>query len=389
MALTVRKFKNEYYLNNTNLTSSTYSVGLASNCCSCEVNAPETTEYSISPGQEKQLLFPIDGEYIVRIPATGTPTDTFYINYYPSLQERLIKDIKAFLCGDGCYHCNGMGVKAELENLVKYQNIFNEFLTYQLFTSYNVQDSTCDNCKNTLFIQRAVRLYRCDIQKELCIQLNTSDFYGKAEGSLELFKKFMAIYYLAMYFQDYDNATNDDEREFIDDLYQICDIKRCISKLGLDIDELRLLFEETQEDMCANDPCPECPECPDPEVNLPPTSAANINLLIDQSDGTAPITIDKFINGYIDPENDFIHSIRIMDTVFDDSVSETKIVLEYKGNALVIGDVISVSDLITGEFTYQLVDELATVGVTVKYEVADAGSKTFGAQGEIYLHYTK
>lgn len=244
MAFEIKKYKNQFYLKNTGTVSSTYSLGLLSNCCTCEVNVPANTQYSISPGQEIILPLSIDNQYVVKLPATGEPVNTFNINYFVNLEARIVKDVKAFLCGDNCLDCNNeIGIK-KLENLVQYQNIFNEIQAYFYLNGFNIDETDCINLVGLRFVQSAINLYRCDIQKELCIQVNSYDYFGRYTGSLELFNKFIAIYYLNFYFSQYESSTDDIGKQYIDDLYQICDIKRCIQKVGIDLEDLRELYRD-------------------------------------------------------------------------------------------------------------------------------------------------
>ena len=122
---------------------------------------------------------------------------------------------------------------------------------YHLISYYNASDPLiCNNYKDTLFIQRALRLYRCDVLKALCIQYNAHDYLGKEVGSLELFKKIIAIYYLASYFKELFSATDDDEIEYVKDLYNFCELEICIKKLGISISELQDLYEIVLELGC-------------------------------------------------------------------------------------------------------------------------------------------
>jgi len=250
MAFLLRKYKNEYYLENTGVTSSTYSIQLAGNCCTCETNSPSPVVDTLLASEEKLLALTIDGIYVVNVPGTGTPTDTFTINYFPKLETRIVSDVKAFLCGDNCVECGNSVTQARVENLSQYQNIFNEVITYHLLKGYEGPDEQCQNCKRANFIYRAANLYSCDIQKELCIQVNSTDFFGRFTGSLELFSKFVSIYYLGFYFEQFFSASDESEEQYIDDLYDICEIKRCMRKFGIDFEELKELYQTIQEEAC-------------------------------------------------------------------------------------------------------------------------------------------
>lgn len=249
-----RTYKNQYYLKNNTTNSATYTIELSDDCCDCNnSNQALTQTYTILPNQEKLISLTKDGEYTLTVVSPGIPNTIFIITNFNTLEKRLIEDIKAFLCGDDCVECNdckGDCIEDELHNLVMYQNIFNELMTFNYFITYDVTNSSCENCVNSLFLQKAVRLYKCDILSELCIQLTSSDFFGKAKGSLELFRKYVALFYLSLYFRKYYAAIDDSERKFVDDLYQICKIKSCIRKLGINIDELEALYLEVLNTDC-------------------------------------------------------------------------------------------------------------------------------------------
>lgn len=253
-----RTYKNQYYLKNNTSNSATYTIELSDDCCDCNnSNQALTQTYTILPNQEKVITLTKDGIYTLTVTSTGNPNFVFTITNFNTLEKRLIEDIKAFLCGDDCVECNdckGDCIEDELHNLVMYQNIFNELMTFNYFTTYSETNSSCQNCVNSLFLQKAVRLYKCDILSELCVQLTSSDFFGKAKGGLELFRKYVAIFYLSLYFKKYYAAIDNSERKFVDDLYQICKIRSCIKKLGISIDELEALYLEVLNTDCTTIP---------------------------------------------------------------------------------------------------------------------------------------
>lgn len=245
---------NQYYLKNNDSFSATYSLSPIENCCSCE--QVDVTPIVAPIGANTQILLPIsiDGRYeiIIYRVTPEDPLETFTIEYYGTLEQRFIKDSFGILCGDGCIDCNA-NIEASLNNIARYQTIFNESLALMFMSSFSTSFgvSQCDNCIFSAFMQEAVRLYECDILRLLCIERNTGDFFGKSEGTLELFKKFIAIIYLGLYSQRAVLTTTDEDLKSLKEYFNYCKIERCIRNLGMNVEELIDIYESIY-DGCAD-----------------------------------------------------------------------------------------------------------------------------------------
>ena len=97
------------------------------------------------------------------------------------------------------------------------------------------------------YILQTTKLYKCSLLGATYCQKNTSEFLGKATIDLETFKNVAIIQYLGLYFRDYSDATDADYRLYVDNLYNICEIKHCMRNLEVSYIDLRNLFIEQAE----------------------------------------------------------------------------------------------------------------------------------------------
>lgn len=169
--------------------------------------------------------------------------EIFTFSSFLNLRKRLIKEIKDFLCCKDCYkiHCDDCVDKSCVE-LQQIQNIYNELFVYQhVINKYDAHLNS--NINIHTFYEKVVEHYRYTILASLKDQITYFDFLAQVKGSLELFRKFVAIHYLSFFFKDYYSAVNKQDREYLRDLYDIKNLRGCIEKTGITIETVKEIFK--------------------------------------------------------------------------------------------------------------------------------------------------
>lgn len=203
------------------------------------------TELDLDTNSSTYLNTLKDGNYTIRLNATGEDQVEHNITVTKYLQESINEDIYEILCNtcanDECYKTLSKQDKITLKN----KNIFNKILTYQ-----NIYISTYgDNYLSTFsnYLEKSSLLSKCNVQ------LKINDIYlheiisGSSKSDEELFSIYLFIYWAGIYFLEKDliNSQDTEELEYLKDKFYYNEIINCSCDLCFNIQDLEEIFNTT------------------------------------------------------------------------------------------------------------------------------------------------
>ena len=140
--------------------------------------------------------------------------------------------ITAFCSNCECSGTTQKYVSEDYKNLLKEPIVIQSVITYSLMKDYLSKKSFTD------YLQGAFEKYRCSITYNDCSQRNSIKFYGKYNHEFDLFGKLASIYMVGFYLMDIAEGTD----TIVNEVYRICELKRCINKFGLVYEDLSDIF---------------------------------------------------------------------------------------------------------------------------------------------------
>lgn len=185
------------------------------------VQAGETKKYSLT-----------DGSYIVSV-SDGVTTENVKLRVLLALRTDIVKEYFTAFCSN-C-ECSGTTqkyVSEDYKNLLKEPIVIQSVITYSLMKDYLSKKSFTD------YLQGAFEKYRCSITYNDCSQRSSIKFYGKYNHEFDLFGKLASIYMVGFYLMDIAEGTD----TIVNEVYRICELKRCINKFGLVYEDLSDIF---------------------------------------------------------------------------------------------------------------------------------------------------
>jgi len=175
--------------------------------------------------KSQALTFPYDGEYRLFMTTDSGDESSPAISYHINLQNSFITDATLALCGCGCssceecYDCNIRLSAITKHNLFAAVSGIDYSVTYTLITDY----------------------LRCLFNGELYCVLINEKYKGQTE-IVNAFNLLLSLHYLVLYYTDYNNAIDDDERAFVKTKYGFDAVSKCIMKFGININDINALF---------------------------------------------------------------------------------------------------------------------------------------------------
>ena len=171
---------------------------------------------------------------------------TIYFSNWKGHRSKLIPLIKRTLCENcGCKPVNCM--PKEAIDCLRNQSLFTFIQTYTyLIKPYSVGVAVENNPTIFDFLQRNTYSNKCFMLLELCKQLLETCIEGETNTNQKLFNYFIATHYLALYYYDITNINPSiltteevvEELKYIDKVYEFKHIKKCITALGINIDNV-------------------------------------------------------------------------------------------------------------------------------------------------------
>lgn len=181
-----------------------------------------------------------DGVYTI---SAKDDEDIITVYNYGRLLNNILKDSKRLLCnkckGEDCGDCNTEGKKC-----IKYQNLYNNLISYlNLERPFVLNNNVRFSTEIHIFLQKAVALYTCYIQEQLCKVDIKKRISGEITYTEELFKFYISLYYLALYyyFKYSMSALTSENITTLDNYFSYPTMKKCLSCV-LDIDDLEDLY---------------------------------------------------------------------------------------------------------------------------------------------------
>lgn len=203
-----------YTIENTGGSTIDYEVKLLTSC-----GGIYTTKYSGSILTGESIVVNLtnqqDGEYFFSI---NNASFIEIYTKYTTLKKNVIKNTQSLLCNCGCTPdidcCDGT------------------ITLLRTISFYNLSATKYNALFNAMYTS-----LKCTIKDEVYCSLNKEKFTNNTDVNSLLLKQ-VALYYLAMYSIDHEEAVEDVDKDGIDTLYRIDSIFPCIRKLGINIEEL-------------------------------------------------------------------------------------------------------------------------------------------------------
>lgn len=177
-----------------------------------------------------------EGEYIITF-YLGEKKEKLVITHYPSLLKSVIKDVKIALCNCDC-DCKD---NCHEDSCVTYKNLFGDI---SFLTNIYKTISTC-KYNNIIreFITYAIEYYKCQLFNIFCSKELDTRIEGTADYSDKMFRKIIAIHYLAFYlYEKMITSPLEENVSYLNKVFRYKTIKECILKAGIDIMEMENLF---------------------------------------------------------------------------------------------------------------------------------------------------
>jgi len=225
MAFTVTQYQDVFTLTNTDVADElTYKLELLNGCYNYKEIIAETT-LAISESIVFENLE--DGEYRLTIVQDSVET-IVTLKSYVDLLKSLVNDTQLVLCDCNCScdnNCSsdcGNNCNNNLTTILKIVSFV--ALTYPLYN---------------LSLEKVSEEIKCLLDEDISCLLINEKVTGSSDNG-NLLKKVIALYYLALYFMEYEIMASDaDEQEYVNEKFKFDIISVCISKLGVDISDVQ------------------------------------------------------------------------------------------------------------------------------------------------------
>jgi len=324
---------------------------------------PCTADDIVSAGEiavDENFEIPLvkDGVYQMNL-VSGANESNLYIKYYLNLQLSMIEDIFTVLCpcDCGCANCTDLSTD-KYQALLTARNKIDVF-KYLSSPQYDAPMSVVH--KGT----------SCLIEPQLYCDIAMEGVTGMAAYNEQLTKQLIALDYLAMYFWDLKNVTDQEEIDYINDKYQSDAILCCINKLGIDINEIKKLIDDMASGTITSAVY----------VNLGPTDVGFLNINVANRTVTQALTETDFTSNVAsyppaandpnpDPANNVFYALKIDSILAGAPLG----MLKFNGTNVQVGDVITFVELNAGDLTYTSPDIDAVDVDTFTYSISNVGA---------------
>lgn len=193
-----------------------FTVNFTIKKVNCEVTSL-IKEGVLQANEEKILTFTLDGIYSINFNTEDQTLLLPNILILKDLKNSFITLVEKILCG--CSECNECQECTDCED---YLNVYLKAVALNqiTFPKYNTSIQTLFNLNSCLFAEEVL----------LCTKLEK--VYGNADIK-PLLLQILAYYYLSFYSVDLEQALNQQEENYIIQLYKFEKISKCIRKLGV------------------------------------------------------------------------------------------------------------------------------------------------------------
>lgn len=202
-------------------------------------NATTVTTGTLLANNSVVLPVTIDGFYRLTLVVEGE-TDVvidFHVKY--NLRNSIIVDALYLLCGDcDCLSTNANAdcISKIARKCLKHKAIFTKLLTYRDYYLPLFETDYTGNLQ--AFINIALDKANCNVQKVINSILNEECITGAVKDTDRFFQTFFAIYYLGFYQIELLEAQDQDQIDYINEVYKFERISECICELGLGVDNV-------------------------------------------------------------------------------------------------------------------------------------------------------
>ncbi len=348
MVYTIEKRQDKYFILNEGTSTINFEVKKLYDC----VNFLTIYDGEILVGEEVEITFNGDGEYLVELTDDTTDVINIPIKHYLKLQLSMIDSIYTTICNCEC----------ECEDCKEdtCEELCDLLITRAKVDTYK----RLINPKAVAFFDAVYKHTKCLIKKPIYCIIAEEDLLGEAKCNKKLIKQLLALDYLALYFYEYYQVSLSADKEYIRDKFKTNKIFCCIQKLGINVGDIEQLIENNMGLFTINSAA---------YVNQAPSEVGDYTLNVDNRDTTI-LTLAMFTSAttpvYSDPEGDAPSNVRI-DTLPADGT------LYLNGVAVTAGQVIPVADINNNLLTYESPNQDALDQDTFNFSVSDAGSGQF------------
>ena len=188
-----------------------------------------------------------DGNYQLRISATGETTVIINFDVFKYLQDSIIREAKSILCCTEVSNCTEPSsncLSKAGKKCLTHKSIFVKLLSFQSLAvpTYGV------NYPNTFtsFISAGVQAFQCKVQTTINNILKEECITGTVKDVDSLFKVYVALYWAGMYFIEEKLAGLDEvQLVFIKTKFKYNEILNCMCSTCIDITALKDLFDNS------------------------------------------------------------------------------------------------------------------------------------------------
>ena len=191
-----------------------------------------------------------DGEYIVSYSLLDVE-EQIIISHYPSLISSVVSGLNDLLCN--CHSSINCLSKNQVIAL-KTQNVFNDIMLLFGLTRSIVY---CESNYNVLYeaLYNSLSFYKCNLFSLYCEKELDLKIQGNSPYNNEITKKVISIIFLILYFYEKEITNPDIEFiKYLDEKYNIVELKNCILKQEIDILEIEHQFSSVYFNKCLDVP---------------------------------------------------------------------------------------------------------------------------------------
>lgn len=320
----INKYKDVFTISNTDAVSLTYDSDRLNGC----YNYVDVENGTIDIAGSVELTTTVDGQYRIQI-GDGVDTDEATLKVYTDLLSSIVDDVYTIICGCNCTACSSSCANNCDNQLTLVLKILSYVsLTYPQYS---------------LSLEKINEVIKCLLGIDISCLLASEQVTGTSDNS-SLLKKIISLYYLSFYFLELIQAADEEEEDYVKEKYNFDNISTCISKLGIDIEEVEEVINNNMGNLQITSQA---------YVNQPPDNVGD-NAISVANRAITVLTLAMFTTqttpAYSDPENDPVDALRVDSLPADGT-------LKLNGVACSIGQVIDVADINSNLFTYESPDQ--------------------------------
>lgn len=216
-----RKYKDTYTLENTGLVTLDYTLSYKE--CS---SVTTVSQGKINVNQTVTLpITYIDGVYNIKISDSVSEEILPDILFYKNLILSIVDNVENVICGcENCKDCGGNCSDDECNSLLV------TLVSEQALTFVN-------NPKYNTYLSIIGDYLKCSISELVLASLTQEMILGKQEVK-DLVLQIIGLYYLAFYYTELHEASDDSEVDYVKDKYKFNKIAKCLKKIGINTGDI-------------------------------------------------------------------------------------------------------------------------------------------------------